>query len=229
MVNISGCSIPEAPAEDFEYKFEDGCVIITGYKGTAREIRVPEKIDGRDVTIIGKGAFEKYDLTKIYLPENLLIIKENAFRDCECLEEIVFSDSLERIDRYAFHGCNKLEKIDLPESILTISDSAFSYCKSLKKVILPSNLERLGASSFANCENLTELKIPENTYADIKYGETLHTIAGFYVTVESPVGSGTYFENDNIKKSKTKMIVKAGSDTHQKLLKCKDYFNFETY
>lgn len=110
-----------SPVEDFSYEFIEGTVKITGYNGSDLDIVVPNEIEKRPVTIIGKEAFQGYDLNTIVLPENLLIIENNAFNNCTKLNKIVFPNSLERIENYAFSSCKSLEDISIPENIKEIS------------------------------------------------------------------------------------------------------------
>lgn len=135
---LCACGQKESPAEDFLYEIVDGEIVITGYRGTDRELVIPAEIENRPVTQIGEEAFYEYDLTSIVFPKHLQIIGKNAFADCDCLTEITFSDSVIRIDGGAFYDCGALEHVELPE-----------------------NLEYLGGGSFMYCEALAELEIPD--------------------------------------------------------------------
>jgi hypothetical protein len=44
---------------------------ITGFKGSASEITIPQTIDGLPVTAIGEFAFQDKGLTSLVLPEGL--------------------------------------------------------------------------------------------------------------------------------------------------------------
>ena len=59
--NIPAYNAADAnPASDFEYTVgEDGGITITKYIGTDPDVVIPEQIDGKDVTVIGGGAFQK--------------------------------------------------------------------------------------------------------------------------------------------------------------------------
>lgn len=94
---MSACGKPKSsPVEDFEYEFEDGTVTITGYIGSDLEIIIPDTIEERPVTTIGKEAFEGYDMTSIIIPKSVTRI-ENTFKDCNNLEKIEIPDTLKEL------------------------------------------------------------------------------------------------------------------------------------
>ena len=105
--SFSACGKPKAsPIEDFEYEFENGETIITGYIGTDLEIVIPSEIEGRPVTEIrynfdeGKGAFAEYDMTSIIIPEGVEYINDCSFYECHMLENISLPDSFKGF----YHG-----------------------------------------------------------------------------------------------------------------------------
>lgn len=204
-------SIPVSPIEDFEYEMEDGQIIITKYIGTDLEIRIPESINDRPVTTIGKEAFEEYDMTAVVLPDSVTYIDEYAFSNCVCLEKMYVGKGLKEINRRAFDGCEKLMSLDLPEglerigngafsrcvalaeislpdSLTRIEEGAFKGCNSLAEVKLPDGLEYLGTEVFVNCQALTELKIPDNTNPNISV-VTQSTYVSVYEQLHLPTAS----------------------------------------
>lgn len=136
-------------------KREDGTLIITSYKGTSTNVRVPEKIGKGTVAAIGMGAFSgnsgmcggrvttyaSYDqqrqrrtITKITLPETVNFIDNSAFADMEALTEI-----------------------NIPEGVTEIGGVAFYQCLSLETLVIPSSVERIGVYAFRNCGKLTAI------------------------------------------------------------------------
>lgn len=83
------------------------------------------------------------ELTSVTFSENseLTQIAVSAFEGCVSLKNIVFPNSVERIDRRAFYGCSALTEVDLPDELLKIGGSAFSECTALKKVSIPAKLD----------------------------------------------------------------------------------------
>ena len=106
--------------------------ILLEYKGSAEEIQIP---DG--VTKIALSAMKNFRfIKKIIFPDSLQIIDDYAFCDCENLTEIYFPDNLKIIGERTFENCIALHKIRMPETIEEIGWRAFYNCKNLKRIPL---------------------------------------------------------------------------------------------
>jgi len=77
---------------DFEFNPEGG--IITGYQGFARDVVIPERIDGIPVTSIGNSVFRDKNLTGVSIPDNVKNIGPNAFTGNK-LEKIVIGNEVD--------------------------------------------------------------------------------------------------------------------------------------
>lgn len=62
------------------------------------------------------------------------------FAGCGKLSSVIFPQSLEKIDDFAFFGCAKLSKVQFPNSLKIIGESAFEECNSLRKVCVPNDV-----------------------------------------------------------------------------------------
>lgn len=144
-------------------KQEDGTLIITSYKGTSTDVRVPERIGKSTVTAIGEGAFSggsglcggrvttyasyeqqkaRRTITKITLPESVTFIGNGAFADMTSLTDI-----------------------NIPESVTEIGDVAFYQCVSLEKIALPNTIKHIGEYAFRSCDKLTAV-VERGSYAE---------------------------------------------------------------
>ena len=128
------------PVSEFTYKdFEYPCpvkseyapdwqkngVIITGYSGKAKEVVIPETINGKYVIAIGAGAF-----------------KNSSF------DTLVLNRRIQKIEDGAFVGCSSLKTVYYPDGIYSISNNAFdaaSY-KNLKNLYVNASI----APRYAN-------------------------------------------------------------------------------
>lgn len=164
VLSMSACGAmsKSTPAEDFEYEMSNGEIIITGYKGTEREIYIPSKINDRPVTTIGEDAFENYDLTHVTIPDSVTTIGKYAFYECKCLVSVDFSNNLESIGSGAFKYCESLTEIDLPDSLKEIGKGTFYGCKLLEKVNYPKAVEKVGEGAFNKCDSLTEINFSKS-------------------------------------------------------------------
>lgn len=142
------------PASDFQYAVgEDGGITITQYIGADPSIVIPEKIEGKPVTVIGTGAFgQNPTVESVSMPDSVTQIEVCAFSECTALTTVRLSNRLESIDEYAFFSCKTLSDIALPDSLTYLGPSAFSLCESLKHITLPPHcFDTLDPSEVGYC------------------------------------------------------------------------------
>lgn len=104
------------------------------------------------VTNVGDRAFKDcHELTCVYLNDDITTIGDHAFYIDEYLAAINMPRKLERIDKYAFYGCNTLTFVRAGNcSRLTrIEDHAFFSCTMLAELRLPSCVTYIGPWAFA--------------------------------------------------------------------------------
>lgn len=80
---------------------------------TAGKLRVPMSMDGRPVVVIGEDAFRNCaKLTAIEIPTKVLHIRKGAFSGCNAVKEIVIAATeLESIDSEVFADLPSLKKV----------------------------------------------------------------------------------------------------------------------
>ena len=149
-VNIYASDVPqkqEATLEnDFDFDANSGT--IKKYKGKATDVVIPEKINGKAVTTIGKGAFGGKKLTSVVIPEGVETIDQGAF-SANSLTSIKLPSTVKRIERLAFGANTKLSKVELNEGLEYIGQQAFMGDKSLTgEVIIPSTVKTVMTTAF---------------------------------------------------------------------------------
>jgi hypothetical protein len=118
-------------AGDFEYIATNGAVTITGYTGTAKNIVIPEKINGLPVTAIGNRAFADKQLTGVTIPGSVTSIGEGAFYGNQ-LTGVTIGNGVIAIRAYAFAN-NRLTAVTVPNSVTTIGEGAFDEDVEIKR------------------------------------------------------------------------------------------------
>ena len=67
-------------------------------------------------------------VSEVILPQTLLDISDNAFKNIKNLKTISIPISVTTISQEAFSGCSGLTNINLSNSMTTIGSGAFEYC-----------------------------------------------------------------------------------------------------
>lgn len=98
-------------------------------------------------------------LTDIIFEEGsaLETIGYESFYKHTALANIIFPETLKRIEQSAFKGCTGLTEIIIPNGVTTIDQQAFSGCTGLTRIVLPENLSKLTNAMCGTLSNLTEL------------------------------------------------------------------------
>lgn len=176
---------------DYEYELYETYAKITRYNGLDLEVTVPEEFEGLPVKIIGyKSFFRNYNLkddtigiTKLTLPDSLVILDDYALAGLEEAVEIVFgkelykigSNSVENcyslkkltftgtklrvIESWAFSGDRVIEEITIPDGVTTIENAAFQYCHTLdvaNKLSIPASVTTKGKALTFACTPMPE-------------------------------------------------------------------------
>lgn len=142
--------------DNFTYNIlSDNTVEIARYNGSESTVTIPSEIDDKDVTRIGKGAFENCTaVEEIINWADIEVFDDNCFKGCINLEEISISGDCEIIGKCAFEGCTKLETLIIWGDIVSFGDNCFKNCNSLEEVSIPGSTETIGKSAFEGCTAL---------------------------------------------------------------------------
>ncbi len=131
-------------------------------KEATGELVIPETIDGYPVTSIGGNAFRYCRLTNIEISNSIKRIDDYAFFNCNGFTNIDIPYGVETIGNSAFAACFWLTDINIPNSVISIGSSAFERCSKLKSVEIPNSVSSIGSSAFRDCTGLTSIEIPDS-------------------------------------------------------------------
>ena len=109
---------------------------------------------------LGERAFKESGLISPELPSAFTVVPLGLFENCLSLERVSLPENVERVESFAFYGCEKLQEISLPKA-RELGDSVFYGCTSLKEVEFGETLSALGDTVFVNCSLLTEISVPQ--------------------------------------------------------------------
>ncbi len=164
---MTGANIVEPEnVDDWAYRVEDdGTLTITGYKGTATEVVIPNFIDGVRV----KSIYNNYDPIwdssicngDEYWSGSSKYVSQNT------ITSIIISYGIEKIGDSVFRCTTELKNVSIPNSVTSI-DSAFDRCTSLTNVTIPDSVTSIDGA-FSGCTSLTSINIPSSV-TNIKRG-----------------------------------------------------------
>ncbi|MBQ2624510.1 MAG: leucine-rich repeat protein [Kiritimatiellae bacterium] len=161
---FSGC-----PATIFDTTSIPGLKLIDGYvAGT--ETALSGVIDLSEMRGVADNAFSgNTKITKVVLPDGMMLVPANAFSGCTSLTSITIPDTVKTISSSAFNGCAALTSITIPDGTTSIGDYAFYGCRKLLSANIPEKVTKVGNYAFANCTALRSVNIP-TALADIGTG-----------------------------------------------------------
>ena len=161
--------------EPLQYEIQsDNTIQITRADRALTECVIPAEIDGHKVTSIGLSAFAGCELlTKVTIPETVIVIGVHAFRYCSSLKTINIPDSVMFIVDGAFSSCTSLSNIDISPNhpVYAFTNGALINKESMTLIQytdqqsesyeISSGITKIGVSAFENAK-LTSVIIPDS-------------------------------------------------------------------
>lgn len=146
---------------DFKFILNNTAVIVIRYKGTAADVTIPSRYQGKPVTVIDPTAFYNNSaVTSVTIPDSVTAIPDYAFGFCSQLTNISIPNSVTFIGFSAFNSCTSLKSITLPSSLSTIQSYAFYNCGNLKTIRIPVSVTSIGNYAFDVCPSLMTVTYP---------------------------------------------------------------------
>ena len=127
------------------------------------EIVIPQNIENRPVTNIGRFAFRGCTrLTAITIPDGVTSVGDGAFQSCTSLTSITIPDGVTSIGQRTFRYCTGLTNIAIPDSVTSIGKEAFLDCENLTSITIPDGVTSIGGETFFRFTGLTNITIPDS-------------------------------------------------------------------
>ena len=132
------------------------------------------------------------------LPDSVVVIKNEAFRNCAALTKVILSENLKEIESRAFYGCLKLKSITIPENVTAIGWRAFYYCTSLESAVIGSKVKEIEEYAFDGSSKLTTIYYRGTSLEWEKLtvdqnNNQLKNATVYYYSEEKPLQSGRFW------------------------------------
>jgi hypothetical protein len=133
-------------------QLEDGTWEVSKYIGKSKEVIIPDKRFGRNVTRIGDWSFNFADVSYVYIPNTVTTIGAGAFSSCKNII-IDGAENVETIEKRAFYHSCFAKDFPFSDSLISIGDYAFYEAQGLENIELGERVEFIGMSAFYGVEN----------------------------------------------------------------------------
>lgn len=162
--------------DDFGFTVNDDFteITITEYKGTRRDVVIPESIQGVPVTRIEEKAFWEYrnsghvglpngsegplithNITSLVIPEGVKVIEADAFYGHRALTSVTLPKGI-YVGADAFNGCG-LTSLSVPEDAV-MERAAFRGNWTIETVSIGENA-KIGKNAFEGCCQLKTIAV----------------------------------------------------------------------
>lgn len=157
-----------------------GDYFLMGYAGDAKNIILPEDINGHDYSVYECAFYGRTDIDSIEISSGVTSLNFNVFQFCDA--EIKWQNDI-RLNALAgafcaymgtsltvpdnvslgseeFLNCFRLQSVDLPVNMTILPSGLFADCASLKNIEIPQSVTAIEQYVFRECMSLTEVVIP---------------------------------------------------------------------
>ena len=167
----------ESAAEDFETVDNADGVTVTAYRGSAKQVRVPARINEKAVTEIAAAAFaDNVTMMSLYLPDSVLRIGVGILSKSTPLvalrtpslgssaDQAQFLGYLFGAATYAdnaIHIPASLKYLELGGKMTALADYALFDCVHLVCLTLPDTVKHIGSYAMYRCTGLVAVNTSE--------------------------------------------------------------------
>ncbi|MDR0998642.1 MAG: leucine-rich repeat domain-containing protein, partial [Treponema sp.] len=180
-------------------------------------LEIPDTINNKPVTIIGKAAFWEFEIKTLKLPRYLEIIDDSAFYGCR-IKEIVFNETLKEIGREAFVNCDVVNLV-VSDSVVTIKGGAF-FANSIEHCVIGKNIKEINKNLFA-VGQLKDVVLPEQLEIIDEYAFWTNNLEKIAIPNSvRRINNGAFSENPI-----TEIIIGNDVEIHEDAFNCGFYFS----
>lgn len=181
-----------------QYEIRKEGIVLTGYHGRDIMLTIPQQIEAKPVTIIGKKTF--------------LGAKE--------LQQLTLPGSIEEIQDWAFASCSALRILILPKKKLAVGQGILKDCFRLQQILTVSEEKLLSVLSEDGSAKDISVEDISETEADISrlLAAVMSSLDAFYLFEPLAAGSKNWLEQWDARM--LLLMAQADEEGFSKMLLC---------
>lgn len=131
------------------------------------------------------------EVNNLKIEDNVKVINDYAFINCESLQTAVTGNGVESIGTQAFAGCTNLNELSIGDHVKTIDNDVCNGASNLSTVTFGAEVSSIGSNIFIGCSNLRSVVAlmhpaplqTETCFEDVAYDNaTLYVLPSSYAT-----------------------------------------------
>ena len=154
MEEINPIIVEPENIDDWIYVLEDdGTITINGYKGSDKEVVIPNYINGVPVKKLAHVHHSYFGSTSRGTLWDQSICqggKIGYWYVQNDITSVTISNGIETIGEYSFFASQALQNVVIPSSVKIIEQIAFGSCDSLTDIVIPSSVTTMGYAVFGD-------------------------------------------------------------------------------
>jgi hypothetical protein len=141
-------------------------IILTSYRGTKTQLKVPDTIEGYPVVGIDGECFAVGVVTDVYFPDTVKYFEWGHSTTSVLSGELKIPNGVTIIVGPYNYGISpktivqNITKVVIPDTVSIIDSFAFKDLKSLTGIIIPDSVTKIGSSAFEDCQSLLQINLP---------------------------------------------------------------------
>lgn len=174
----------QSAAGDFEFSESATGLTVVKYNGTDKTAVVPDYVDGKKVIAIGESAFfQLASLEKVIIPATVKTVSKYAIESCHAFSELVFFDSLMKIDEESIFDCPEFKHIRINAALDLYSNWMRQGFIKMDSLLAAGDAQKIviyGGSGSLNGFDCTQMSEKLEGYEIINLGANANVTASLY-------------------------------------------------
>ena len=155
--------IPQYTEEQFSegllFELVDDAYVVSIGSAQESDILIPTHYNGLEVTKVKQQAFMSSNITSVTLPDTVVEIGSQAFKDCTNLTTVRGMENVATLSQEAFANCVQLNEIVLGDALIVIGNYALAGCTGLTALHIPAQVVAIELHALDGLTSMTSYTV----------------------------------------------------------------------